>query len=155
MRCGTIHTSDFVTLSQPLTFSPMTIKWSHIASLHLYAFYSYNRFTDTFSKYTVTRTEAKFQHIWWMSQDQTTGLTEFSNMCMSTGTVDISNMFQYPQWNFPTLSNMNIGIFLNISLHIVEFPTFSNIYRGTTIVLDLSFRCLLFLIQQQPKQNHD
>ncbi len=76
--------------------------------------------------YTVTRTEAKFQHILWMSQDQTTGLTEFSNMCMSTGTVDISNMFQYPQWNFPTLSNMNIGIFLNISLHIVDY---SNIFQ--------------------------
>jgi hypothetical protein len=41
--------------------------------------------------------------------------------CVCPQTVDISNPFQYPQWNFPTLSNMNIGIFLNISLHIVEF----------------------------------
>ncbi len=59
--------------------------------------------------------------IQWMSQDQTTGLTEFSNMCISTGTMDISDTFQYPQWKFPTLSNINIGIFLYISLHRVEF----------------------------------
>jgi hypothetical protein len=61
--------------------------------------------------YTVTRTDAKFQHIWWMSQDQTTGLMEFSNMCISARTVNISNTFQCPEWNFPTLSNVNIGTF--------------------------------------------
>jgi hypothetical protein len=61
-----------------------------------------------------------------MSQEQTTGLMEFSNMCISAGTMDISNTFQCPQWNFPTLSNMNIGIFQEISLHIGEF---SNILK--------------------------
>jgi hypothetical protein len=72
--------------------------------------------------------------IWWMSQDQTTGLTEFSDMCMSTRIVDISNTFQYPQWNFPTLSNMNIcrnfpkysfthsGIFQHFPTYIEESP---------------------------------
>jgi hypothetical protein len=92
--------------------------------IHAYTYANPNTYTYTYIytfTYTVTRTDAKFRHIWWMSQNQTTGLTEFSNMCISTETVDISNTFQYQQWNFPTLSNMNIGIFLNISLHIVEF----------------------------------
>ncbi len=67
--------------------------------------------------HTVTKTDAKFRCIWWMSQYQTIGLMEFSNMCISTGTADISNTLQYPQLNFSTLSNMNI----RISLHIAEF----------------------------------
>jgi hypothetical protein len=73
------------------------------------------------------------------------------HMCISTGTADISNSFQYPQWNFPTLSNINIGIFLYISLHRVEFSNIlQHIYSR-----EFCFRCLLFPITQQPKQNHD
>jgi hypothetical protein len=60
------------------------------------------------------RADGIFQHVY-IYRDS----GHFQHIPIST--VDVSNTFQYPQWKFPTLSNMNIGIFLYISLHIMEF----------------------------------
>jgi hypothetical protein len=60
------------------------------------------------------RADRIFQHVY-IYRDS----GHFQHIPIST--VEVSNTFQYPQWKFPALSNMNIGIFLYISLYIAKF----------------------------------
>ncbi len=86
-----------------------------------------------------------------MLQDQTTGLMEFSNMCISAGTVDISNTFQHDYRNFLIYIFTHSGIFQHFIIYIEESPLYVLVLSITWILLQIS----VISTQQQPKQDHN